>query len=435
MRRREQTAEEPRRRLIERLHDDPLYFLSSKEAFLEGAEAFLYIKDKSNRIRPWTCNNTQHVITNGYFDCKLKGIPCRKVVLKGRQQGSSTGTGVIGEMNMKCQPGTNLLIATEEKQASGKNIYNMYRTFKENFPIQYSVRREVDNELIEYGRDLNNGLLRVSGERKVTSFTYSFIHLSEAAKFQDLDEFMDEMLQTVPPHELGTAVFVESTAEAYGDAYHELWQMAEDERVDFGWDAIFIPWYVHEEYEFPFVTDEERREFEQSLGNDRNDRYGDEVALLKTEPYIIPTVNGEVREVGITLENLKWRRQQIAILKFSLPRFYRQYPTTAEEAFLTSSLNVLDRDALDWYTKERVHDPKTGELRGTEREGEFFEKDPLSKNTFSMIRQSTRLSTSSKMSDPTANTSSAWTWRKGWSPAISVARSSCRGCRSVWSHG
>lgn len=360
--------------------------MKSKEAFIKGAEAFLYIKDKEDRVRPWRCNNTQHMVLNAYFEDKDAGKPHRGVYLKGRQQGCSTGVSGIGYMHMMCHRGANLLIASEEKQASGKNIYNMYRLYKEKFPIQYPLRSDVNNELIEFGDELNNGLIRVSGERKVVSFTYKFIHLSEAAKFQQLDEFMDEMLETVPMHLKDASIFVESTAEAYGDQFHELWQMAEKGSTEgVGWKAVFIPWYVHEEYEYPFKDEVEKEKFAESLNNSKESRYGDEVTLLKDTPVIeIPTINGKVKKVGMTLEKLKWRRDKIAMSKYSLARFHRQYPTTADEAFLTAMLNVIDRESLDWYTKERVHDPETGRLRMPERVGEFLENDDLSK-TYTLV--------------------------------------------------
>ena len=327
------------------------------------------------------------MILNAVFNARDLNRPFRGVFLKGRQQGCSTGVSATGYMHMMTHKGANLLIATEEKQASGKNIYNMYRLYKEKFPLQYPLRSDINNELIEFGEEMNNGLIRVSGERKVVSFTYKFIHLSEAAKFQDLDFFMDEMLETVPMHLMDTSVFVESTAESYGDQFHELWQVAEkSEDSGMGWQAIFIPWFVHEEYEIPFESGQEEERFKSSLHTTKESRYGDEVSLLDIEPIEIPTLNGEVKHVGITLENLKWRRGKIELMKFELARFHRQYPCTAEEAFLTSVLNVLDRDALNWYTKERIHaiDEDSGKKVGEPIFiGEFQEHDELS-NTFDL---------------------------------------------------
>ena len=355
--------------------------MESKEAFVRGAESFLYIKDKEGKIRPWVCNNTQHMLLNAYFRCRDEMRPVRLVVLKGRQQGCSTGVGAIGFMFMMSYIGSNLLIATEEKQGSGKNIFNMYRLYKNMFPfpLDKHTRHEVDNELIEFDRTYNHGLIRVSGERRVVSYTYAFIHLSEAAKFANLDEFMDEMLETVPMHLLDASIFVESTAEAYGDSFHELWTMAEkSENSGVGWEALFIPWFVHEEYEMPFKNEQDRTAFAESLDYSPESRYGNEVALLDIPPVEIPTVNGKTTSVGVSLENLKWRRDKIAIMKFSLPRFYRQYPSSAEEAFLTAQLNVLDREQLNWYSQNRVHDPETGKLREPVKSGEFFDRDNVS---------------------------------------------------------
>lgn len=377
----EKKTEAPQQSLIRELKNNPLSFMENKESFIRAAENFLYIKDKEGKIRPWVCNNTQHMLLNAYFRCKDELRPVRLVVLKGRQQGCSTGVGAIGFMFMMCYIGSNLLIATEEKQGSGKNIFNMYRLYKNMFPLDLDehTRHEVDNELIEFDQTFNNGLINVSGERRVVSYTYAFIHLSEAAKFADLDVFMDEMLETVPMHLLDTSIFVESTAENYGDSFHELWQMAEKSGEEgVGWEALFIPWFVHEEYEMPFSSEAEREEFAKSLDNSPESRYGNEVALLDIPPIEIPTTNGESKQVGITLENLKWRRDKIAVMKYSLARFYRQYPSTAEEAFLTAQLNVIDRESLSWYTANRVHDPETGERRTPAKAGEFFDRDGVS---------------------------------------------------------
>lgn len=353
--------------------------MASKENFIKGGEAFLYIKDKSDKIRPWVCNNTQHMLLNAYFDAKAENRPVREVVLKGRQQGCSTGVGAIGFMHMVTHLGANLLIAANEKQSSARNIFNMYRLYKNMFPIDLPTKHEVSGELIEFDEQMNFGSISVSGESKVVSFTYKFIHLSEAAKFNDLDEFMDEMLETVPMHLVDTSIFVESTAEAYGDQFHELWQMAEAGQDDnVGWHPLFIPWFVHEEYEYPFASQQERDEFEASLNDTEEARFGDEKALLNLPPINIPIKPGETRKVGVTLENLKWRRDKLAVMKFSLPRFCRQYPSTPDEAFLTAMVSPLDRKSLDWYTRERVHDKETGEKREPVRAGEFFEQDEVS---------------------------------------------------------
>ena len=387
------------RDLLDKFQTDPNWFFESKENFLAGGEAFLKIKyRKDDRIRLWECNNTQHMLLNAYFKCKAERRPVRLVVLKGRQQGCSTGVGAIGFMHMLCHAGANLLIATETKQDSGKNIYNMYRLYKNNFPIKLNTLHEVDGESIEFDESMNYGMINVTGERKVVSFTYKFIHLSEASKFGSLDEFMDDMLETVPMHLLNAAIFVESTAQDYGDEFHELWQVAEagnEEGV--GWEPLFIPWWIHEEYGednpvYQFKSERERRKFAESLNDTDESRWGNEVKLLELPPINIPISEGEVREVRLTLENLKWRRDKIATMKFSLPRFYRQYPSTADEAFRGAMLSPLDRNSLDWYSATNVRyeedDEEKGEVAGELRKpyktGEYFEKDEIS-NTFDFV--------------------------------------------------
>jgi hypothetical protein len=340
------------------------------------------------------------MLLNSFFDCRAEQIPVRFVVLKGRQQGCSTGVGAIGFTNMMCHIGANLLIATETKQDSGKNIYDMYRRYKDNFPIDLPVTHEVNGQLIQFGEQMNDAYIAVTGERRVVSRTIKFIHLSEAAKFENLNRFMDDMLETVPMHVMDTSIFVESTAEEYGDMFHELWEAAKiGTREGYGWQQLFIPWWVHEEYgeDEPFnqfKNEKERSEFEASLNDSPDAMYGDEISLLGLKPINIPIRPGEVREVGVTLENLKWRRAKISEKAFSLIDFYRQYPSTPDEAFRAATLSPLDQQSLAWYTDNRVHypaethegepHPKAGEMRKPAKVGEFFEKDEVS-NTFEFI--------------------------------------------------
>ena len=163
---------------------------------MKFGQTFLKIKDrKSDKIIPWVCNNSQHMLLNVFFDCRVEQRPVRLVVLKGRQQGASTGVGAIGFTNMMCHIGANLLIATETKQDSGKNIYDMYRRYKDNFPIALPVTHEVNGQLIQFGKQMNDAYIAVTGERRVVSRTIKFIHLSEAAKFENLNRFMDDMLK------------------------------------------------------------------------------------------------------------------------------------------------------------------------------------------------------------------------------------------------
>ena len=332
------------------------------------------------------------MLLNAYFDCRAERRPVRLVVLKGRQQGCSTGVGAIGFMHVVCFAGANLLIAANEKGTSSKNIYNMYRLYKNEWPYKLPVAYENDGELIEFTRALNHGAINVTGERTVVSYTFKFIHLSEAAKFYNLDKFMDDMLETVPMHLLDATIFVESTAEGYGDQFHELWQVAQAYgKEGIGWQPLFIPWFVHEEYSYEFKNEREREKFAENLHDSEEKVFGDEVALLRLPKINIPIRPGEVREIGVTLENLRWRRDKIVMKKLALPSFYRQYPSTADEAFRASMLSPLDRKSLDWYTENRVHypeltqkgdpHPKAGELRTPFDTGEFFEKDEVS-NTF-----------------------------------------------------
>ena len=73
------------------------------------------------------------------------------------------------------------------------------------------------------------------------------------------------------------------------------------------------------------------------------DRYGDEVKLLSTPSYFVDYYDETDRvECKITLEKLNFRRLLIdGPCDNSIQEFYRQYPTTDEEAFINAAVKCF----------------------------------------------------------------------------------------------
>ena len=331
----------------------PRRIIEEKDLFVRFCEAFIYITHRTGEgagaKAPILFNNTQHCVINSYFDQKAKGVPVRTLGLKGRQQGFSTVVEVIAFMDTICKGGQNTLIATEQKDKSGYNIYEMFHLMLTRFPISLPTAHVQDGKRIQFDESMGRSMLNVSGENAQTSYTYKFIHLSEAAFFHSLNQFLNMLLQTVLNTDKNTCVFLETTANRFGDEFHDRWVRAEEGKS--GYHALFIPWFVHEEYTIDFIDDAERAEFEQSLGKpDSMDRYGDEVKLLATPTYNVKIDDNTTIECGINREQLKWRRDMIDdSCGGSILEFYRQYPTTSEEAFISAGVNVLDTSALSYY--------------------------------------------------------------------------------------
>ena len=391
----EHFVETKTRKMLRMVGTEPEAVLNDKQKFQEALETFLWIQDKNRDIRQFKLNRSQRVLLDAYFEMKKETPAVRINVLKGRQQGVSTMIGACAVLEMLCHGNTRALIASEEKGGSGENIFMMYQLYFHYF------QRVIEDELspderkdwfwegdfatrFAFGNvcQLPNGsAFNVVGEKLVTSRTLQFIHLSEAAFFNHLKDCLGMLRQTIPKTS-SSAMFIETTAKEYGNDYYDEWMGACSGRSAF--KPLFLPWYIHEEYQKPFASEDERKRFVRSLGDTEEHEFGNEVELLKTRTdhsswrQFWKGLNLEGYE-GISLENLNWRRLVIRELNGVIPEFDRQYPTIPEMAFLSNTAHVLDMNAVRWYMNYK--DEETGQLmvKPPER-GELIERVDGSSN-------------------------------------------------------
>ena len=326
------------------LNEDPDGTLNDPDRVAFCCEHLLVIKDKKDQLVPFVLNATNRLIVEAYSKMRREGVPVRLVILKGRQQGSSTIVCALLMLELWGHGNREALVATEKKSGSAKNMYNKYQRFCQHFPLLKKGLRLKDI-FIHYedgeGFLLPNGSeLRTEGETDITSYTSTSCHVSEAAFFYDFDTFMAMMMQSIPINP-GTSVFVESTANRYGDGFFEYWNAAEN--ATSGFRGVFAPWHIHEENVMPLPdNEEERTRFINSVGR-KADQYDDETALMG--------------QYNLTYEQLMFRRYKIDNdCRRSVDEFRRQYPSTAREAFLAVNRPVFDSNSIEFLTK-RVTDP------------------------------------------------------------------------------
>ena len=163
-----------------------------------------------------------------------------------------------------------------------------------------------------------------------SSFTLNYLHISELSKWERPEETMKSLMQAVPKN--NAIVIVESTANGAGDYFHRLWDQAEAGENDY--IPIFLPWFTHKEYSDPFNNDSERTQFAMTLDDE-------EKQLIQIH--------------SVTLEQLQWRRNTIKNkCAGSIDTFHQEYPSTAEEAFLTSGRPRFDIPILREYLAQCV---------------------------------------------------------------------------------
>lgn len=342
-----------------KLRNDPKWFI----------ENFLHIKDKTATIIPFKLNKAQNIVMNMINDDKKNGKPLRYIVLKARQMGLSTLFEGLIYQDTSTKENKNSLIIAHEEQASS-NLFQMSKLFYEEVPDLIRPMKKYANGKVlsfenpaneESEKQKNPGLrskisIATAGAGEVgRSATYHNIHASEVAFFPDAKITMLGLLQAVPDQP-NTMVVLESTANGVGDWFHEMWQKAERGENDF--TPIFLPWFIQDEYTRPFRSEGEKEQFIDEVNSTSLSQAGDTVHTYEYEL---------MEKHGLTYEQLNWRRYAIQNrCQGDEILFMQEYPSTPEEAFISSGRPKFNIRALRKY-QTITKDP---EVRGYLRENE-----------------------------------------------------------------
>lgn len=283
-------------------------------------------KDEQGRsdIRPFEFNAAQRIIHGEIERMRAEVGYVRVVILKGRQQGCSTYTEGRFYWKTSMHQGEKTFILTHQDQATD-NLFNMAKRYHDNAPpfVQPHVGRSNSKEMI-FDRINSSYQVSTAGSKGAgRSATLSNVHGSEVAFWENGADHLSGLLQAVPLA-VGTEVILESTAKGVGNIFHKQWVMAQSGQSDFR--AIFVPWFIQEEYRRQPPPDFE---------------------LLLDQESVPP---GEMTEVEyaeafkLEASQMFWRRMKIAELGGGEEGFFlfkQEYPATPDEAFQAGAVNSL----------------------------------------------------------------------------------------------
>lgn len=286
----------------------------------------LRIATKSEGLKPFVLNFTQRQIRDTINDLRKRGIPPRLIVLKSRQVGVSTFSEAMVFADSLFYPHRSGLVLAHTKPAA-RGLLRMTRRFWHNLPPPLRLRRHIGNVTeLEFE---NESRVQVEAVGEVRSYTAQSVHFSEFAFYENAQDALIAVMQSVPLHPHSLAI-IESTANGVGNKFHQLWVNAinglEDPDAspwERGWVPIFIPWFKHEEY--------------------RVRPWFDVSALTIDERRL-------VKEHHTDLSQIAWRRVCIKVnCDGDLDRFKVEYPSSWQEAFALSGRPVFDEEGLNHY--------------------------------------------------------------------------------------
>lgn len=315
-------------------------------------ENFLKIRDKTANIVPFKLNHAQKIVLDIMKKDEEAGIPKRYIVLKARQMGLSTLFEGLIFQDTSTHENKNSLIIAHEEQASS-NLFNMSKLYYENIPElirpmkKYANGKNLvfENPTADENEKLVNPGLRskisiaTAGAGEVgRSATYHNIHASEVAFFPDAKTTMLGLLQSVPDQP-NTMVVMESTANGVGDWFHDMWQKATRGENEF--TPIFLPWFIQPEYTRAFRSEGEKEQFKTQINTTSTDQNGN---VVHTYEYEL------MQKHNLTLEQLNWRKYTVQNkCQGDEILFMQEYPSTAEEAFISSGRPKFSIRSLKKY--------------------------------------------------------------------------------------
>ena len=320
------------------------------------ARGLLRIRTKSAELVPLEPNRAQRIV-----EAKLEAQfeetgRVRAVILKARQEGVSTWVAARFFHRLHLWSGRKALIiadAIDRAQA----LFGIYERYHDELPedLRPGTKSRGTRRHLAFTHDSEVNIRPASDPDAGRAQTIHMLHASEIAFWpvnQQRDVWVSAM-QAVP--DMGSEIIVESTAKGAGGLFHELWELTQ--KKDSGWIGIFLPWWIHEEYEV------EPLQWElDALANNPDDF--EQQASTEGIPL-------EGKQFVLGPRKLAWRRRTIVerfggdpvtLGKDATRDFQQEYPATAEEAFLVSGACYFDEDELRRMARHCTDAVATGRL-------------------------------------------------------------------------
>jgi hypothetical protein len=302
------------RAIRQRLKDDLAHY----------AARCLKIRSKAGRLEPLVLNAVQRHIHESLETQLAERGRVRALILKARQPGVSTYVGARFYWKVTHGRGLRAFILTHRDQATA-NLFAIAKRFHEGAPaLVKPVTKANSAKELTFGRldsGYQVGTAKAAGVGR--SDTIQLFHGSEVAHWSQAEAHAAGALQAVPGVK-DTEIVLESTANGVGGLFYNLWQAAL--RGEGEYQAIFIPWFLHDEYRST-----------PPRGWRRTIACANYAALHRLKPaqaHWAWTKNAELAAAsGETGEAFSWR-------------FRQEYPATAQEAFQVSGQNSLIRPEL-----------------------------------------------------------------------------------------
>ncbi|NMB44122.1 MAG: DNA packaging protein, partial [Clostridiales bacterium] len=296
------------------INSDPVLWLSN----------FVKIIDNEGKEVPFKVNKEQ-------LDF-VENMDKFNIILKGRQIGFTTLALGLMLYYAHQNKNTNYMLISYDTD-SVNNIFNKLKLMYESIPDKYRVKSKRDNRnelVLENGSRIS---VKIASHKSLgRSFTCQFIHISEMAFFQDgagkdvlvgLEQSLAKNTQS--------RIVIESTANGVGNAYYDLYQNANKGRSKY--KGFFYHWFA----------DGAKNQFKHELDLAEH-WYKSENKGVRLNPKELTPYEKNLYDKGCTLKQLMWRQWKLQDM--SEEAFRQEFPSTVEEAFISTDIGVFDSEVI-----------------------------------------------------------------------------------------
>lgn len=300
--------------------------------FKKCCESLFKIKTKDAQIVPLILNPPQTKLADLILKRLEEGKPARFIILKARQEGISTVIEAFIFWLSYTTYNFKSAVVGHVAEASS-NLFDMYKRYLDNLPEIMKPEIAKSNEkAVKFSRlGSEMKVFTAEGREIGRSDSTQALHLTETAFYTNAKKVKTSLLQTLSAD---GHYFNESTANGIGGEFYDDWQKANLPPDDPDYNnliPVFFAWFDMPTYSTEFTSQESKEAFIASLGD---------VELTLMETY------------QLTAEQMHWRANKIKFeCSGSLDVFKQEYPSSPEEAFLTTGRPVFDSEICDTMQK------------------------------------------------------------------------------------
>lgn len=297
------------------------------------------IVTKQAKLSPLEFNFAQRFVHSRIAKQMRETGRVRAIVLKARQEGVSTYVAARFFRQATLWPNQTCVVIADTHKRGG-TIFGIYERIDSHCPEEWRPQKSHyrKSNTLTYAKPLGGGLnsrIQVETANDAAAGrgdTIQTLHATEFAFWESAETVWVGLAQAVP--DSGSEIIIESTANGVGNLFHQMWEEAAAQ--DSGYIAIFLPWFIHEEYREQ-VSDEREKDIRATL------TAWEEMALEVGIEW-----EGEAHRLDIS--QVAWRRTKIRDGFRGDDRAFRQeFPSTPDEAFITSGNVFFDEEALSHY--------------------------------------------------------------------------------------